>query len=225
MPSGLFYAYADFDDRLLPLGKQVDTTFAHQVLELLKRLGDIAERNPRVTLSATVTAGVWVLHRGRQRMLINPGQKYLRVEAAYNLPEQATELVRHFSDSVRSGRVAKTERLDLHQWRVAGDDLHLVWEFVDSLSAPSQAELEQQRLSSNPRYFSADDKSVAFNAFVKGGRWCNGVEGGRGRHKLRSDEAIEYDHDLPHAKGGSNSIRNLQILCAECNRFKSDKLL
>jgi 5-methylcytosine-specific restriction endonuclease McrA len=36
-----------------------------------------------------------------------------------------------------------------------------------------------------------------------------------------SDIAIEYDHIIPVAKGGSSTIQNIQILCQKCNRKKS----
>ena len=39
-----------------------------------------------------------------------------------------------------------------------------------------------------------------------------------------SKEKIEFDHIIPFSKGGSNTYRNLQILCENCNRSKSDKI-
>lgn len=35
---------------------------------------------------------------------------------------------------------------------------------------------------------------------------------------------IQYDHILPVAHGGATTLENLQILCAECNRRKSDSI-
>ncbi|HEY7293524.1 MAG TPA: HNH endonuclease signature motif containing protein [Dehalococcoidia bacterium] len=35
---------------------------------------------------------------------------------------------------------------------------------------------------------------------------------------------LQYDHVLPVARGGATTLENLQILCAECNRRKSDTL-
>lgn len=43
--------------------------------------------------------------------------------------------------------------------------------------------------------------------------------------KCGSQEKIEFDHIIPFSKGGSNTYRNLQILCEQCNRQKSNSLV
>lgn len=35
---------------------------------------------------------------------------------------------------------------------------------------------------------------------------------------------LEYDHMIPISKGGSNTVRNIELLCEKCNRKKSNKI-
>lgn len=39
-----------------------------------------------------------------------------------------------------------------------------------------------------------------------------------------STDKLEFDHLIPFTKGGSNTYRNIQLLCEKCNREKSDCL-
>lgn len=39
-----------------------------------------------------------------------------------------------------------------------------------------------------------------------------------------SQEKIEFDHIIPFSRGGSNTYRNIQILCEKCNRQKSNNI-
>lgn len=38
--------------------------------------------------------------------------------------------------------------------------------------------------------------------------------------KCGGAEKLEFDHTIPIAKGGSNTERNIQLLCEQCNRAK-----
>jgi 5-methylcytosine-specific restriction endonuclease McrA len=40
-----------------------------------------------------------------------------------------------------------------------------------------------------------------------------------------STELLEFDHVVPLAMGGSNTVTNLQLLCADCNREKGGSLV
>jgi hypothetical protein len=48
-------------------------------------------------------------------------------------------------------------------------------------------------------------------------------DGGR-CSRCGSRENLEYDHIVPLAKGGSNTARNVELLCEKCNRSKADKI-
>ncbi|MBU1065526.1 HNH endonuclease [bacterium] len=39
-----------------------------------------------------------------------------------------------------------------------------------------------------------------------------------------SRENLEYDHIIPISKGGSNTARNIELLCENCNRSKGAKI-
>ena len=39
-----------------------------------------------------------------------------------------------------------------------------------------------------------------------------------------SNRNLEYDHLIPFSRGGSNTARNLRLLCEACNRTKSNQL-
>ncbi len=40
-----------------------------------------------------------------------------------------------------------------------------------------------------------------------------------------SRERLEYDHIVPVSRGGSNTERNIELLCEVCNRAKSDSIM
>lgn len=42
--------------------------------------------------------------------------------------------------------------------------------------------------------------------------------------KCGNQEKLEFDHIIPVSKGGSNTKRNIQLLCENCNRSKKDNI-
>ncbi|MBA7512847.1 hypothetical protein ES705_04856 [subsurface metagenome] len=40
-----------------------------------------------------------------------------------------------------------------------------------------------------------------------------------------SREKLEYDHIIPISKGGSNTARNIELLCESCNRKKKNNII
>lgn len=42
--------------------------------------------------------------------------------------------------------------------------------------------------------------------------------------KCGSRERLEYDHIVPVSRGGSNTARNIELLCEKCNRAKSNHI-
>ena len=39
-----------------------------------------------------------------------------------------------------------------------------------------------------------------------------------------STSYLEFDHIIPHTKGGANTLENVQLLCRSCNLKKSDRI-
>jgi HNH endonuclease len=43
--------------------------------------------------------------------------------------------------------------------------------------------------------------------------------------KCGSTRDLQYDHVIPYSRGGSNSATNIQLLCGDCNRAKSNRFV
>ncbi len=42
--------------------------------------------------------------------------------------------------------------------------------------------------------------------------------------QCHADADLQFDHVIPVARGGGNSVDNVQVLCGDCNRAKADRI-
>ena len=74
---------------------------------------------------------------------------------------------------------------------------------------------------SNPKQTLPKKRSRRITQTVKDKVWNR--DGGK-CVECGSNENLEFDHIIPHSKGGANTYRNIQLLCEPCNRSKSAKI-
>lgn len=95
---------------------------------------------------------------------------------------------------------------------------------VDAMAAPAFEALAEvreilDRLSGEPSATSGRSRTISQE--VQDRVWRRD----QGRCvQCASNEDLEFDHIIPFARGGSNTYRNVQLLCEPCNRSKSDNI-
>ena len=71
---------------------------------------------------------------------------------------------------------------------------------------------DQNNICSRPRI----SEAVRIQVWQRDGGKCS---------RCGSRERLEYDHIVPISKGGSNTARNIELLCEKCNRSKSNNIV
>ena len=100
------------------------------------------------------------------------------------------------------------------------DDLK--FEFDKSHYNEMKDEISQFKSTySNPKQTLSKKRSRRITQEVKDKVWNR--DGGK-CVDCCSNENLEFDHIIPHSKGGANTYRNIQLLCEPCNRSKSAKI-
>jgi hypothetical protein len=220
---GTLHKITNFIERAIPRrGSGIfQKMFVFNVIAFVQALDAIQQTNPMIALTVHNNDGIWVSYKGLRIFLIKPGKDGCTLlsgewsPVASRLARMADSRSKIFSDT--------TATEDYRTWRVDSQGLRAIIAFLKKLPANSA----RLKLSdpSHPRNFPSDLRNLALEEFERNGAICPGIPG-RPKHKvdLKRDR-VEYDHILPFSRGGSNNQRNIQVLCAQCNREKSAKAL
>ncbi len=213
---GLIAGTADFIARsMLRKGSAVGPMTV-PAIDFLQTISETQERNDALVVLLYANDGAWVTFNGLRLLIVIPGQKYFRIIIPTSRNEETTKLLAVLDHLQRSGNAVPAHQKAYAQWRLDGEGLSKIASYIDDLP-----ELSAMTADKRSRHFSGLVRQAALEAFVNRGRWCPGVAPMHPKHKLSKNDRIEFDHVLPHAKGGSNSLRNCQVLCERCNRHKS----
>jgi hypothetical protein len=165
----------------------------------------------------------WTLSRmlSGRRYAVQSGHKIMelrwsKAQMGAAQTAQATEPVHVWRD----GRRNLWQFLDCFYW----DDDGLDAEDIKALVLQRKRRLEQKVRSAHSLMRAEEDaRPTRVSISTELRRAVFERDGGR---CVECDSAfdIQYDHILPVAHGGATTLQNLQILCADCNRRKSDSI-
>ncbi len=220
---GLLYKSTEFIRKTIPKSKEIpykQVEYINSVISFVMELDNIQQSNPSITLSIHANDGIWVNYDLERQFLIKPSQKYIILLIWGN---------NVFYDSLKNERklfknVRKTS-YHAKKYHLSNDELEWLLEFLNNIKPSKHYTENSIQNSSHSRYIPGDVRQFVLSEFEASGRICNGVYGKTKKHKVGINDSIEFDHILPYSKGGTNSYKNIQILCTECNRIKSDKAL
>ena len=103
--------------------------------------------------------------------------------------------------------------------RVTNDGWLAIWDLIRSLFDRQTANIHQS--VDRARNSAASASRIGISDEVKIFVWNR--DDGR-CVRCGSNRELEYDHVIPLALGGSNTARNLQLLCAPCNQAKAAEI-
>jgi HNH endonuclease len=194
--------------------------FAHRVIDFLKTLDAVQEKNALVTITFHTGDAIWLSYRGRRVFACHPSVNHIGVQIRKDGPPESKKLMAAIRAAHK--RVHKKKGIFEDQsnpdyiyfrWRTGPEALPVLERFIRRLPALTVQKLIRGK--SHPRYFSGEVRQCALQEFERNGSYCPGF-GSRRRHKVNRDkDRLEFDHILPYSKGGASSELNVQVLCSE----------
>lgn len=220
---GVIYKTTEFISKIIPKSKEINLKnleYINNVISFIMELDKIQQSNQSITLSIHANDGIWVYYNLQCQFLIKPSQKYIILLIwGCNTSSKAIKNEKVLFKDVR------TTSYEAKKYHITKSELDWLLEFFNNL-VPSTT-LVGNELDSvlHPRHIPGDVRQITLSEFENSGRICNGVKGRTKKHKVEKNAQIEFDHILPYSRGGSNSYNNIQILCKECNRIKSNNAI
>jgi hypothetical protein len=135
----------------------------------------------------------------------------------------------------RFEQFSRLERTDPVLVAIAGDRRYWWWEgtfywenegyqSVDVKALVTRSRRQKERSLQHARALLAGEKGRKRDTIPEDVRRFVWQRDGGQCQECGSTEMLQYDHLIPWSLGGSDNPENLRLLCAECNRLKSDTI-
>lgn len=211
---GNIHYCAFFFDRVLSKSARssIDGVAAFRIASrLLKELDALQEKNSLVTLSfATDSLRVYFCGQLQFHIQARKCRTIIWIPYAYS---------RALAKEIQRRPQLFPSEMATISWVLSEQGVNWLLNYLWSRWKPSSSDGSPEK-TTHSRHIPGDVRQAVLSEFLASGRWCPGVAGMTKRHKVSEAMRIEFDHILPHSVGGSNSYRNVQVLCSDCNQLK-----
>jgi hypothetical protein len=191
----------------------------------IERVTKLAEyrsgRLPSIRASVYLESGELCHYEGRGSYFVDSKRGYVRHEGALIISSRKIR----FLSPTKTLTIAPMRIMDV---TISGKSLHLALDVrpgqaILQISEPEVVEAILVGVARKSKYTAdyTSAQSRQIPAHVKSEVWAR--DGGR-CVECNIDHALQFDHIIPHSKGGATTVKNLQLLCSPCNLKKSDRI-